>query len=44
MDQGFDGATGKLKAGMGGGRALFERVASPAVYQDGAPAPLPGPP
>lgn len=40
----IDGATGKLRADIGGGRARFERVATPAVYQDGAAAPLPGPP
>ena len=39
----LDGATGKLKASIGGGRARFERSASPAVYQDGAAAPLSGP-
>ncbi|HEX8885113.1 MAG TPA: penicillin-binding protein activator [Noviherbaspirillum sp.] len=39
----LDGATGKLKASIGGGRARFERSASPAVYQDGAAAPLSNP-
>jgi hypothetical protein len=39
----FDGATGNLKASIGGGRARFERSASPAVYKDGAAAPLSGP-
>lgn len=39
----LDGATGKLKASIGGGRARFERSASPAVYHDGAAAPLSGP-
>lgn len=39
----FDGATGRLKASIGGGSARLERSASPAVYQDGAAAPLTGP-
>jgi outer membrane PBP1 activator LpoA protein len=38
----IDGVTGRLKVSMGGGRARFERIASPAVYQDGVAAPLPG--
>jgi outer membrane PBP1 activator LpoA protein len=38
----IDGVTGRLKVSMGGGRARFERIASPAVYQDGIAAPLPG--
>ncbi|MET0964364.1 MAG: penicillin-binding protein activator [Noviherbaspirillum sp.] len=37
-----DGTTGRLKVSMGAGPARFERVASPAVYQDGMAAPLPG--
>jgi outer membrane PBP1 activator LpoA protein len=39
-----DGATGRLKVTIGAGPARFERSASPAVYQDGVPAPLPGTP
>lgn len=39
-----DGATGRLRVSIGGGQARFERSASPAVYQDGVPAPLPGAP
>jgi hypothetical protein len=39
-----NGATGRLRVSIGGGQARFERSASPAVYQDGIPAPLPGPP
>ena len=37
-----DGTTGRLKVSMGAGPTRFERVASPAVYQDGMAAPLPG--
>jgi outer membrane PBP1 activator LpoA protein len=37
-----DGATGKLKVSIGAGPARFERSASPAVYQDGIAAPMPG--
>jgi len=39
-----DGATGRLKVNLGAGPARFERSASPAVYQDGVPVPLPGAP
>ncbi|MDB5760368.1 MAG: hypothetical protein JWM30_3657 [Burkholderia sp.] len=39
-----DGATGRLKVSVGAGPARFERTASPAIYQDGIPAPMPGPP
>jgi len=39
-----NGATGRLKVNIGAGPARFERSASPAVYQDGVPAPLPGAP
>lgn len=39
-----DGATGRLKVHIGAGPARFERSASPAVYQDGVPVPLPGVP
>ena len=38
-----NGNTGRLKVNMGAGPARFERKASPAVYQDGIAAPLPGP-
>jgi hypothetical protein len=36
----IDGVTGKLKAEFGAGPAHFERIMSPAVYRDGAVAPL----
>jgi outer membrane PBP1 activator LpoA protein len=39
-----DGATGRLKVSIGAGQPRFERSASPAVYQDGIPAPLPAAP
>jgi outer membrane PBP1 activator LpoA protein len=39
-----DGATGRLKVSIGAGPARFERSASPAVYQDGIAAPMPGTP
>ncbi|SMP73275.1 penicillin-binding protein activator [Noviherbaspirillum suwonense] len=39
-----DGATGKLRISIGAGPARFERSASPAAYQDGIAAPMPGPP
>jgi len=38
----IDGVTGKLKVSIGGGPPRFERIESPAVYQDGVAAPLPG--
>ncbi len=37
-----NGTTGRLKVSIGAGPARFERVASPAVYQDGMAAPLSG--
>lgn len=36
----IDGVTGKLKVDFGKGRAHFERLELPAVYQDGAVVPL----
>ncbi len=39
-----NGATGRLRVSIGAGPARFERTASPAVYQDGIAAPLPGAP
>ena len=39
-----NGATGRLKINVGTGPARFERTASPAIYQDGIPAPVPGAP
>ena len=39
-----DGVTGRLKVSIGAGPARFERSASPAEYQDGIAAPLPGTP
>ncbi len=39
-----DGVTGRLKVSIGAGPARFERTASPAAYQDGIAAPLPGAP
>jgi outer membrane PBP1 activator LpoA protein len=38
----IDGATGRLKVSIGAGPARFERRASPALYQDGIAAPMPG--
>ena len=38
----INGTTGRLKVSMGAGPARFERMASPAVYQGGIAAPLPG--
>lgn len=39
-----DGVTGRLKVSIGAGPARFERSASPAVYQNGIAAPMPGMP
>lgn len=39
-----DGATGRLRISVGASPARFERTASPAVYQDGVAAPVPGQP
>jgi len=39
-----DGATGRLKVSIGAGPARFERSASPAIYENGVAAPLPGAP
>ena len=38
----INGTTGRLKVSIGAGPARFERTSSPAVYQDGAAASLPG--
>ena len=39
-----NGATGRLKVSIGAGAARFERTATPALYQDGIAAPMPGAP
>ena len=39
-----DGVTGRLKVAIGAGPARFERTGSPAAYQDGIAAPMPGAP